>query len=291
MHGSYHILMGAFVICLGLATGSFLNVMIWRLPRGGSISHPRTSRCPHCDAPLRAADNIPLLSFLILRGRCRYCGGPISWRYPLVEATTALLMLAVYLTQGVYAGTGPGQLIVMGLVVALLIGASGIDMEFRIIPDEISLYGVLGGLAASALLPELHVGPSAYHTVGSLTGISAIDGLIGGLMGTFIGGSIVLLFAVVGALVFGQEALGIGDVKLMAMVGAFLGWKVALLAFFLAPFFGLFYGLPLLLFTDEHKMPYGPFLSGGALLTILFRDTACLYLQRYIEIIRAITGL
>lgn len=288
---SHQILMAVFVLLFGLAVGSFLNVCIWRLPRGQSISEPAGSHCPQCGTALRGVDNIPVLSFLLLGGKCRYCKAPISWRYPLIEAVTGAVMVVLYLFQRVGAGTNPGQVLVMGLVIALLIVASGVDFEFLIIPDEVSLFGILGGLLAGLLIPQLHVGNSPHHTLVSLTGLGAVDGLIGSVIGAVGGGGFVLVFAIIGALIFGQEALGMGDVKLMAMVGAFLGWKVAVVAFFIAPFFGLIYGIPLLLFKDEHHMPYGPFLSGGAVLTILLRGTLCGLLERYLHIFHQIIVL
>lgn len=264
---------------LGTAVGSFLNVMIYRLPRGLSVNEPKRSFCPACQQPIRWYDNIPLLSFVLLRGRCRHCCQGISWRYPLVEAVTGLLFALIYLRQGAQLECGIGQVVVMLLVASLLVAASGIDMEWLIIPDEISLFGILGGLLAGLLLPGLHVGTAPYHAFESLTGHPHLDGLIGALIGAMGGGLIVLAFAVVGAAIFRKEAMGIGDVKLMAMVGAFFGWKVVVVTFFLAPFVGLLYGIPLLYLRDEHVMPYGPFLSIGALVALIFRSGLTAYLE------------
>mgnify|MGYP006307043477 FL=1 len=126
-----HVVMAIFALVLGLTVGSFLNVCIWRLPRGQSISRPVGSHCPQCGTALKGRDNIPLLSYLLLGGKCRYCGEPISWRYPAVEALTGVLFLALYLFQRVGAGVNPGHVIVMGLVIALLMAASGVDLEYR----------------------------------------------------------------------------------------------------------------------------------------------------------------
>ncbi len=262
---------------LGLVVGSFLNVCIYRVPRGGTIGRPRRSFCPRCGRSLRWFDNIPLASFIALRGRCRECGEPISWRYPAVELLTGLLFSLIYFRQGVQAGAGVGQLVVMLLVTSLLIFASAVDVEFTIIPEEVTLFGILGGLLAGFLLPQLQVGPEDYQTFERLTGSPHLDGLIASAIGTVGGGLMVLLFALLGTVVFQREALGFGDVTLMAMVGSFLGWKVVVVAFFLAPFFGLLYGLPLLVLKDEHIMPYGPFLSLGAVLTMVFRESLCQY--------------
>jgi len=262
---------------LGIVVGSFLNVCIYRIPRGGTIGRPRRSFCPRCGVALRWYDNIPLASFIALQGRCRDCGEPISWRYPAAELLTGLLFSLIYFRQGAQVGTDVGQLIVMLLVTTLLVFASAVDVEFTIIPEEATVFGMLGGLLAGFLLPQLHVGAADYQTFERLTGFAHLDGLIGSAIGAVGGGLMVLFFALFGRVVFQKEALGFGDVTLMAMVGSFLGWKVVLVAFFLAPFFGLLYGLPLLILKDEHVMPYGPFLSLGAVLTLVFRESLCQY--------------
>jgi leader peptidase (prepilin peptidase)/N-methyltransferase len=262
---------------LGCAVGSFLNVLIYRVPRGLTVNEPKRSFCPGCEAPIAWYDNIPLLSFLALKGRCRRCGMTIAWRYPLVEALTGLLFALIYWRQAPQAGIG--QVIIMVLLASILVAASAIDMEWLIIPDELSFFGLLGGLLAGLLLPELHVGQASYHTFAALTGNAHLDGLIASGIGALGGGLIVLGCAIFGTLLFRKEAMGFGDVKLMAMVGAFFGWKVALLAFFISPFVGLLYGLPLLMLKGEHVMPYGPFLSIGTLATLIFRTRLCEYLE------------
>ena len=285
---SFELMATVMYFVLGLVVGSFLNVCVWRLPRGGHVNRPRRSYCPRCGESLRWYDNIPLLSFALLRGRCRYCGGSVSWRYPMVELVTALLFALIYFRQRAQMGTDVGQVAIMLLVTALLVMASAIDLEFLIIPDEISGFGVLGGLLAGLLLPQLHVGRLSYQTFESLTGYLPVDGLIASLIGMVGGGGMVLAFAVLGRIVFQKEAMGLGDVKLMAMLGAFFGWKVVLIAFFLAPFVGLLYGLPMLLIDDEHVMPYGPFLSLGAVLALVFREGLCYYpdlLQHFIQLL------
>lgn len=284
---------GAILVWLflfGCVVGSFLNVCIWRLPRGATIGRPKRSFCPHCGSSLRWYDNIPLVSFLMLRGRCRDCGGRVSWRYPVIEALTGVLFALVYVRQGTQMGVGVGQLTVMMLVVALLVFASAVDWEFLIIPDEVTIFGIFGGLLAGLLLPQLHVGPAAYQTYEALTGHLHLDGLIASALGAAGGGGMVLFFAFFGHVIFQQEALGFGDVKLMAMIGAFFGWKVVVMAFFLAPFLGLLYGLPLLIARSEHVMPYGPFLSIGAVLALVFRSGLCRYAELLEHFARMIFG-
>lgn len=272
-----------WLFALGCAIGSFLNVLIWRLPRGMTMGQPRRSFCPRCGKPIRWHDNIPLASFIILGGRCRDCGGRISWRYPIVEALTGMLFALIYVRQGIQAGSGAGQLAIMMLVACLLIVAGAVDMDWLIIPDEISFFGLAGGLIAGLLLPQLQVGPAPYHTFRALTGHPHLDGLIASAIGAVGGGVMVLAIALFGMFIFRREAMGLGDVKLMAMVGAFFGWKVVLVAFVLSPFIGLLYGIPLLVTKGEHVMPYGPFLSIGAVLALLFRTELCAAMVTYLE--------
>ncbi len=286
--------LGGFILfwlfMFGSAVGSFLNVVIYRLPRGMSVGQPRRSFCPQCEHQIRWHDNIPILSFLLLGGRCRDCGAAISWRYPLVEGITGLLFALIYLRQGIQGRADVGELMIMIMLGCLLIVASAVDMDWLIIPDEISLFGLVGGLLAGLLMPHIHVGPASYQTFERLTGLWHLDGLIGSAIGAVAGGAMVLFFAVAGALVFRREAMGIGDAKLMAVVGAFLGWKVALAAFFLAPFVGLAYGLPLLVLRGKHVMPYGPFLSIGALLAMLFRAELCGFLEPFEYAVTQLVG-
>ncbi len=282
--------MMALLFLFGCAVGSHLNVCIWRLPRGLSTGDPARSICPHCRHPIRWYDNIPLVSFFVLGRRCRDCGAPISWRYPVVEGLTGALFALIYLRQGVQAGTDVGQIAVMMVVVSVLIVASGIDLEFLIIPDEISVFGIIGGLLAGLLLPQLHVGVESYHTYEGLTRSANLDGLIASAIGALGGGGLIFVLAIVGYLIFRQEALGFGDVKLMAMVGAFFGWKVVLVAFFFSPFLGMLYGLPLLLGKDEHIMPYGPFLAMGTAFALVFRTELCSFLEPLEQLARLLTG-
>ena len=286
----WELLIAAVFFILGCIMGSFLNVCIWRLPRGLTINEPPRSICPFCKTVISARDNIPLVSYFVLGGKCRRCGAPISPRYLLVEALTAALFAAVYLLQGVAAGQGAGVALVMALTMALLIAASLVDLEFLIIPDEISVFGIAGGLLAGLLMPELHVGSGCAHTFASFIGLRPLDGLIASALGGAIGAGLVLLFATLGAWIFKREAMGFGDVKLMTMIGALMGWKVAVLAFFFAPFFALLYGIPLLLLKGKHIMPFAPFLSLAAVLVILLRSSVCDLLTPAVEMARLLFG-
>ena len=208
----------------------------------------------------------------------------------LCQALTGVLFALIYYRQGLQVGTGIGQLALMMLVTSLLIVASAVDVEYFIIPDEVSVFGIMGGLLAGLMLPELHRGTESYHTFERLTGDPSLDGLIGSAIGALGGGGMIFVFALIGAAIFRREALGFGDVKLMAMLGAFFGWKVVLVTFFLSPFLGLIYGVPLMLMSDENVMPYGPFLSLAAVLALVFRTALCDFVVPLEELVRLLLG-
>jgi leader peptidase (prepilin peptidase) / N-methyltransferase len=237
-------------LALGLIVGSFANVCIHRLPSGKSVLSP-PSRCPACGALIRPWDNIPVLSWLLLRGRCRSCRGPISPRYPTVEAANGLLYLAL----AVRFGPGSQTLVAMGLATALLV-LSLIDLDHQILPDVITLPGILTGLLAT-LLP------------GSSLGLGeAAAAALGGYL-------VMLVVAKAYKKARGIEALGEGDWKLAAMLGAFLGWQKMLLTVFLASFSGTLVGLLLIACggrTFQHKLPLGTFLGGAAIVTLFAGD-------------------
>ncbi|HEY5649239.1 MAG TPA: prepilin peptidase, partial [Nitrospiria bacterium] len=229
----------------GLLIGSFLNVCIHRLPIKEPVAVSR-SRCPSCHHPIRWWDNIPLFSFLILRGRCRDCGVRISWRYPLVELANGL----AYFFLVWRFGLAP-QVLVYGVFVSALLVVTFIDLDHKIIPDRITLPGMIIGLLASAfLLPT---------------------GFFNGLLGLLLGGG--LLY---GVAVLSRGGMGGGDIKLIAMIGAFLGWKATLLTILLGALTGSVVGMFLMIFRGKDRkfpVPFGPFLSLGAL-TALFWGSA-----------------
>ena len=245
----------AFVF--GLVIGSFLNVCIYRLPASQSIVHPR-SACPGCAHPIRAYDNIPVVSFLILRGRCRDCGMRIPWRYPLVELLSgAFAALAV-----AKFGAG-GQAALMYLLIAALLVITFIDIDHRIIPDVISLPGIPIGLAASF----------------GLTDVTPLQSVIGILAG---GGSLFLV-AWGYQLITGREGMGGGDIKLLAMIGAFFGWPGVLFTIFTASLTGTLAGMAVILRQRADMklaVPFGPFLAIGAIgYVFIGPETLAWYLQ------------
>ena len=239
---------------LGACLGSFLNVCIWRLPREESVVRPR-SRCPACRHPIAWYDNIPLVSFVVLRAKCRHCHQAIRWRYPIIELLTGLTAVVVLDRFGV----GPTGVIYLAFLCALIV-ASTVDLEFQIIPDEVSLGGLVLGLLLSLAVPSLHGTDSRWLSL-SRAGIGAV-----------VGGGLLYLTGVMGELLFRKESMGGGDVKLLAMAGSLLGWRPVTLTFFLAPILALIPGLVVLCWKRSHVIPYGPFLSLGLVISLLFGD-------------------
>ena len=243
-----------FVFIIGACVGSFLNVCIYRLVKGESIVRPR-SHCPDCNHKLTWYENIPLLSYLALRGKCRYCKGPISFRYFTVELITAglfVLFLDCF-------GLGILFLIYATLVSALIV-VTFIDIKEQIIPDEISLPGMIIGLGVSFAYPALQRLNS--HTLS----------LLYSFLGLIAGGGAIYLTGLLGDFIFKKESMGGGDVKLLAMIGAFIGWKMTLLTFFIAPLFGAMVGIMLKIKKNVSTIPYGPFLSLGAIISIIWGE-------------------
>ena len=232
----------------GLAVGSFLNVCIHRLPEHESVVSPG-SRCPGCGYVLRWYDNIPVISYLLLRGRCRSCRAPISIRYPIIEVVTMVVFLAHYLI------IGPDILLVPRLFFAcMLIVLFAIDLEHHLLPNAITLPGIGIGLAFSLLLPP---------------------GIIAAALGALIGGGSLWAIGEVYYRFSGQEGMGGGDVKMLAMIGAFLGWKLAIVTLVFSSIAGALIGLLVLAIRKgglKYALPYGTFLALGALIASLFGD-------------------
>ncbi len=248
------------VFIFGSIVGSFLNVCIVRLPLEKSVVFPR-SHCVNCKKPIPWYDNIPFISYLILLGRCRSCRKKISPRYLLIELLTAVTFLSFYKYYGFN-----GLLVSYLIMTCGFIVATFVDLEHRIIPDEVSVGGMFVGLLLSLLIPELHGLPRG----GGL--FPYFLSFWRSILGVLIGGGSIYAMGLLGELIFKKEAMGGGDVKLMAMVGAFLGWKYALLAFFIAPFFGAVYGIIEKIRTKDSTIAYGPFLVLGSLISLFWGD-------------------
>lgn len=242
--------LGIFAFIFGTVVGSFLNVCICRLPHGESVVSPG-SRCPRCSTAIRWYDNIPIISYLVLAGKCRGCGMRISLQYPLVELLNGLLTLALFLR------FGPGlPFAVLFLFCSSLVVITFIDLEHQIIPDEISLPGILIGFVFSFVLPN--------HS------------WLNSLLGILLGGGSLLLVAYGYHWLTGKEGMGGGDIKLLAMMGAFLGWKAVPFIIFVSSLAGSVIGISLMLIRKENgrlAIPFGPYLALAAVVYIFWGRT------------------
>ena len=247
-------------IIFGAIMGSFLNVCIIRLPKEESIVAPG-SHCPQCKKPIKFYDNIPLVSYLLLRGRCRYCHSPISIQYPLVEGITALGSLILFMKFGLSLS----YLIYFAFVAALIV-ITVIDLYHQIIPDVISLPGIGVGLLASLIIPQIT--------------------FLNSLLGVLLGGGSLFLVATLYQWLFKREGMGGGDVKLLAMIGAFLGWKAVILTILLSSLIGSITGIIIMVSKGKdfkYAIPFGPFLSLGAMIALFYGPSLInwyLYLNR-----------
>ncbi|MCK4858292.1 MAG: prepilin peptidase [candidate division Zixibacteria bacterium] len=258
----YNYLPSLYFFGVGAIVGSFLNVLIVRLPRGENFVS-RRSHCPHCGALIRWYDNIPLLSFAILGGRCRCCRGNISWRYPLVELLTGAAFLLTYQLYGVSY-----RMILADLFLALLLVISIIDFREYIIPDKITIPGIILGFAAAFVNPS----------------ITPMESFIGFLAG----GVSLYLVALLGDYIFRKESLGGGDIKLAAMLGAWLGWQNMIIIFFGGALLGLVYAIFQMARSRQMRrtrlIPFGPFLSLAALIALFWGDYLIdFYLQHVLQ--------
>jgi len=235
-------------VLVGLVVGSFLNVLITRLPAGRGLGG--RSACPRCGAPIAWYDNVPLVSFALLRGRCRACRGPIGWRYPLVEAATAGLFALAHARHG-----ASPELALAALFLAGLVAITAIDLAHQIIPDVLSLPGIAVGLVGSV-------------ATGRLAWWDA-------LLGVLVGGGIFWVIVHATVLVLGRPGMGGGDVKLGAMLGAFLGWQAVLVAVFVAVLLGGALAAVLLgakLRGRKEPIPFGPFLALGGVVAYFWGE-------------------
>ena len=236
------------VFLLGLCIGSFLNVCIYRLPLSKSISKPSRSVCPDCGSIIRFYDNIPVVSYFLLKRRCRHCGFIIPFRYPLVEISSGLFAILILKQFGFSI-----DFFVYFVFIAVLIVVTFIDFDHRIIPDVITLPGIPVFFGLSLLLPE--------------------SDWIKSILGILVGGGSLLTVAWVYSLLTGKEGMGGGDIKLLAMAGALVGWKGVLFTIFVSSAAGALIGIILMLRTRKGlklAVPFGPFISLGAVVYIFF---------------------
>ena len=252
-----------FIVAIaGLLIGSFLNVCIYRMPIEKSIISPR-SYCPQCNHMIPWYDNIPVISFIMLLGRCRFCKKKISPRYAIVEILTSVVFVLLVKQLGLNAVT----LIYMVLSCGL-IAATFIDIDYQIIPDEITYGGMILGIILSVIFPDIHETANRLYALRS------------SFLGLLLGGALIYAISWIGTIAFkkklkeiGEEtAMGGGDVKYLAMIGSFLGWKGVIIVFFLAPFFGSIVGIVEKLRSKADIIPYGPYLSVATIIVILWGD-------------------
>jgi leader peptidase (prepilin peptidase)/N-methyltransferase len=255
----------AAVGLLGAVIGSFLNVVIHRVPREESVAFP-ASHCPSCDTAIRPYDNIPVVSWAVLRGRCRACRAPISARYPAVELLTAALFALTYLLHSGLTLSLPFDLAFVAAVVALVF----IDAEHMLLPNVITYPGTALALAARAVVPNL-------YGVASLGGAETPAWLLSlgnAVLGALVGGGFLWLVGWLWERARGVEAMGLGDVKMMFMVGAFLGWPLTLLTIFVGVLTGSVAGVAAMARRGERDMqmllPFGIFLGIGSLVCLFF---------------------
>lgn len=253
--------LSVFSFIFGAIVGSFLNVVILRLPEEGkSISYP-ASHCPSCSSPLRWYENIPVISYLFLRGKCSHCKVKISFQYPMVELLMGFLTLAIFTKFGLTV-SGFGYFVFCAALLAII----WIDIHLQIIPDEISLSGIVAGFLFSFLNP--------YVTWQS------------SLLGILLGGGVLYGVAFLYFLIRKQEGMGMGDVKLLGMIGAFLGYQSLLFVIFFSSFTGTIVGLSAMVKQKKGgatRIPFGPFLSLAAIVFLFFNQQIFYYFSLYLR--------
>ena len=254
--------MSWFVFAVGAIVGSFLNVCIYRLPRDLSVVLPR-SFCPQCKASIPWYENIPLVSYLLLRGRCFRCRRPIAFRYFLVELTTAGIAWFLWQRYGLSA-----EFVASAIFFAMILVATLTDFETGLIPDQITITGMIAGLALS-VTGHGHFAQTLWY-----------QKLLASAAGLLAGGGILLLTGWLGKLVFRKDSMGGGDVKLLAMIGAFVGVTKVSLIFFLAPFPALPFALWQRFMKKEETIPFGPFLALAGAFIFIEGDVALNFLSK-----------
>ena len=260
-----------YAFALGAIVGSFLNVVIHRYPREESLVSP-PSRCPVCLGEIRWFDNIPIVSWIVLRGRCRKCNSPISSRYPLVELANALFFLALYLRTGLSPGFLPVAAILSMTIVLIYI-----DLDIQILPDVIDLPGIGIGMVIGAL------GLGSLHPQLTLSS-SLLDSVIGALVGA----GFLLSMALAYRLVRKSEGMGLGDVKMLAMIGAVVGWQAVIPLLFIASLVGAAFGISLGIRRGEGlkaAIPFGVFLGLATFVVIFFGPALVAWWYRTLTVV------
>lgn len=252
-----HIVIGIFIFLSGTCVGSFLNVCIFRIPANKSIVFP-PSECPDCHTKLRPIDLIPILSYILLKGKCRYCKNPISFQYPLVEFLTGTVWLLTYIKYGFSIETAA-----LLFLYTLLIPVTFIDLKYMIIPNGLVITGLMGGIALSVY----HIFVSPFSLYKSTSWYAPFIGMVSA-------SGILFLIAFIGFIIYKNDgAMGMGDVKLFIPIGMILGWKLALLTLFLAVILGGITSIVLLILKIKERksaIPFGPFIAIATYITGFF---------------------
>lgn len=260
----------AFALVLGLVIGSFLNVVILRLPQGQSISLPR-SHCPQCKNPINWYDNVPVLSYVLLGGRCRHCKKKISARYPLIELFSGIVGVLLYLKVGLTI-----EWVIYFIFCAALIALGFIDLDHRILPDPITLNGIwIGILVHVYLAPPSPLVARLFRVIGVEAVNPRLLAFSASVLGAIVGGGLLWAVAEAYLRLRGVEGMGFGDVKMMAMVGAFLGAPLALLTIMLGSLLGSIVGIVFIRLANksrEYELPFGTFLSFAGIIAVLYGD-------------------
>ncbi len=276
------VLIQLWVFGLGLIIGSFLNVCIYRIPEGISLLWP-ASKCVNCSKRVAWYDNIPVLSYLFLRGKCRHCRHKISVLYPITEIITGVVFLSLFHSVLMVRGDLVCAYIFYLIFGCLLIVGSIVDLKLYIIPNEITYTGlILAPIAGLLCAGSRNLSNAQGYFDNSAN--QWITSLQGPMMGIIVGGGMIFLCGVIGKLVLRKDAMGFGDVKLMGVIGGFLGWKLAIATFFLAPFFGLLFGVHRLILKRGKMIPYGPFLSLAAFMCLLFQGVTAGIIDNYLDV-------
>jgi len=244
----FNILIVSIIFIFGMCIGSFLNVCIYRLPTSKSISNPPRSICPSCNSPIRFYDNIPVLSYIWLKGRCRNCIAPISFRYPMVELMTGIVATGLLFKFGLSLVS-----LVYFVFISSLLVITFIDLDHQIIPDIITLPGIPMGLVASFALPTITFKAS--------------------VLGLLIGGGSLWFVAWAYNLIAHRDGMGGGDIKLLAMIGTIIGWQGVIFTVFASSVMGSCVGITIMLIKGKNMkfaIPFGPFLSIGAIAYVFF---------------------
>lgn len=278
---------------LGLMWGSYLNVCIYRLPIYRLVFYPVKSFCPGCGKEIRTRDNIPVLSFLLLKGRCRYCGMKISPRYAVVEMLTAAIMLLIFVKVRMIDESPLGYTVIQFCFFSALIIATFTDLEHWIIPDETSIGGAVLAPIVSFLYPALHVGTTW------IAEMPRVNALVVSLAGAAVGAGAIWGIGVIGKIAFRKDAMGFGDVKLLAFFGGILGYEAALMTIFAGALITLFYVVIFMIYlgvrcgleevkTRGSEVPFGPGLCTAAALFVLVREPALGLFGSFAEAMRVL---